>query len=87
MESFCKSYRFNVLIRDSICFKNPENPSCIDLILTNSPLTKETSLSDFHQIIDSVIKTNFYKLKSKVGCCRDYSGFSNEDYRERLLQN
>ena len=36
MESFCKSYRFKSLIKDPTSFKNPENPSCIDLILTNS---------------------------------------------------
>ena len=37
MESFCESYRFKSLIKDPTCFKNPENPSCINLILTNSP--------------------------------------------------
>ena len=41
------------LIKQPTCFKNPENPSCIDLILTNKPnsfQTKcviETGLSDF----------------------------------------
>ena len=37
MESFCESYRFKSLIKDLTCFKNPEDPSCIDLILINSP--------------------------------------------------
>ena len=87
IKSFCKSYRFKSLIRDLTCFENPENFSHIDLILTNSPLVKETSFTDFHQIINSFMKTNFQKLKSKVGLCRVYNGFSNEDYKQGLLQN
>ena len=57
MESFCESYRFKSLIKDPNCFKNPENPSCIDQILTNSPYSFqyscviETDLSDFHKMI------------------------------------
>ena len=54
IESFCESYRFKSLIKDPTCFKNPESPSCIDLILTNNPYSFqnswviETGLSDFH---------------------------------------
>ena len=63
MESFWELYRFKSLIKE--CFKNLENPSCIDLILTNSPYSFqnsciiETSLSDFHKMIVSVMKTTF----------------------------
>ena len=65
MESFCESYRFKSLIKDPTCFKNPESPSCIDLILTNNPYSFqnswviETGLSDFHKMIVSVMKTTF----------------------------
>ena len=34
---FCDSYEFKNLIKDATCYKNLENPSCIDLILTNNP--------------------------------------------------
>ena len=37
MINFCNSYSLNSLIKQSTCFKDPENPSCIDLILTNKP--------------------------------------------------
>ena len=63
MESFCESYRFKSLIKDPTCFKNPESPSCIDLILTNNPYSFqnswviETGLSDFHKMIVLVMKT------------------------------
>ena len=72
MESFCESYRFKSLIKDPTCFKNPESPSCIDLILTNNPysfqnsLVMENGLSDFHKMIFSLMKTTFQKLKPRI---------------------
>ena len=51
--AFFTLYNFKSLI----CFKNPDNPFCIDLILTNCPnyfqnsSTFETGLSDFHKLI------------------------------------
>ena len=54
MESFCESYRFTSLIEAPTCSRNPENPSCIDLVLTNSPYSFQnssvidTNLLDFH---------------------------------------
>ena len=41
---------------EKICFKNPNNPSCIDLIVTNRPksfqnsMVIETGLSGFHKM-------------------------------------
>ena len=93
MESFCESFRFKSLIKYPTCFKNPENPSCIDQILTNSPYSFqhscviETGLSDFHKIIVSVLKTTFQKLKPKIVHYRDYTKFSNDDFRRKLLTN
>ena len=37
MNDFCERYGLSSLIIESVCYKNPENPSCIDLFLTNSP--------------------------------------------------
>ena len=34
---FCKVYRLKNLVKRAMCYKNPEKPSCIDLILTNRP--------------------------------------------------
>ena len=58
-------------IKDRTCFKNLENPSCIDLILTNSPHTPqnscvETDLSDFDKMIVSATETTFPKLKPRI---------------------
>ena len=68
MNDFCESYSLSSLIRDSTCYKNPKNPSCIDLFLTNSPNSfqkssvVETDLSDFHRMIVPVMKTSFQRL-------------------------
>ena len=37
MKSFCVTYHLHNLIKDPTCFKNPDKPSCIDLLLTNFP--------------------------------------------------
>ena len=37
MNAFCETYSLSSLIKEPTCYKNPANPSCNDLILTNSP--------------------------------------------------
>ena len=57
MIGFCETYKLRNLVKHPTCFKNPENPSCIDLLLTNRPLSFqtttviETGLSDFHKMV------------------------------------
>ena len=54
------------------CFKNPENPSCINLVLTNCPRifqksdVFETEITDFHKFTITVLKQYFPKQKPKV---------------------
>ena len=54
--SFCKLYEGKSIINQFTCYKNPTNPSSINLFLTNLPnsLRKstvvETGLSDFHKL-------------------------------------
>ena len=53
MNDFWERYNISGPIREWICYKNPENSSCIDLSLTNSPTSFQNSsvmergLSDF----------------------------------------
>ena len=53
LASFCTFYNFKSFINKPNCYKNPDNPSCIDLILTNYPnycqnsSAFESGLSDF----------------------------------------
>ena len=56
MKSFCESCNLTNLIKQPTCFKNPEKPSCIDLILTNrsksfqTTCVIETGCSNFHRM-------------------------------------
>ena len=47
----------------------------------------ETGLSDFHKMIFTVMKTSYRKIKPRVINYRDYKSFSNEGFRESLLEN
>ena len=75
------------LVKEGTCYKNPLNPSCIDLYLTNSPLGFQstwsvfTGLSDFHKLILTVFKTTFVKSKPKELFYRDYKHFNHECLR------
>ena len=77
----------------SWCYKNPANPSCIDLILTTLPRSfqnssvLETGLSDFHKMIVTVLKTTFQRLPPKIRNYRDYSYFDHGMFRTCLCNN
>ena len=83
LEEFCLLYNLKSLIKSPTCFKSENNPSCIDLILTNrsssfqNSSTLETGLSDFHHMVISVLKTAFKKkppIVKKYGNYKCYSG-------------
>ena len=42
MKDFCESYKLSNLNEEPTCYKNPEHPSCIDLILTKCPRSFQT---------------------------------------------
>ena len=67
MIEFCETYNLKNLIVDPTCFKNPHNPSSIDLILTNkyrsfqNSHTLETGLSDHHKMTITIMRSYFPK--------------------------
>ena len=75
------------LINELTCFKNPENPPCIDLILTSRPesfqnsCAIETGLLDFHEITLSL----FRNIKLRVIKFRNYRHFQNNAFKEDFL--
>ena len=91
VKDFCDFYHLRSLINVPTCFKNYNNPTCIDLILTNrarsfqNSCTIETGLSDFHKMIVTVMKTTFRKLPPKVIYYRDFRNFDNKNYRQAVL--
>ena len=90
IKDFCTMYSLTSMINKPTCYKNPSNPSCIDLILTNYPRSFqnscviETGLSDFHKIVVTVMKTSYKKLEPKIINYRSYKFFCNEDFRASL---
>ena len=92
MKTFCESYTLSSLIKEPTCYKNPQNASCIDLILANSPYSLqnscviETGISDFHMMTVTVMKTNYEKLKPRIFNYRDYKNFFNDTFRQILSE-
>ena len=41
MKAFCESYNLSSVIKEPACYKNPQNPSCIELILTKAITTSK----------------------------------------------
>ena len=91
LDVYCQTYNLESIINKPTCFKNPKNPSCIDLMLTNKQerflkaKTLETALSNFHKMVVSVFKTSFIKQKPKIGIYRYYKRFDNEIFRGSLI--
>ena len=92
IQDFMEEFSARNLVKEKTCFKSLDNPSCIDLFLTNSSqsfqktTTISTGLSDFHKMIVTVLKTTFPKVKPKVVLYRDYSKFVENHFRRDLKE-
>ena len=73
-----------------MCFKNPNNPSCVDLFVTNTIRSLqetqvfETGLSDTQKLVVTVLKFNIPKSPSKLITYKSYKNFSNDLLRDDL---
>ena len=78
------------MIKDATCFKNPDKPKCIDLMLTyrnrsfQNACVIDTGLSDFHKMTVTVLRSHLNKLGPKIIHYRDYKNFSNDAFRSEL---
>ena len=90
ISDFMSTYNLKSLVKQKICLKNPDNPSCIDLILKKSSRSFqdscvfETGLSDFQKLTTTVLKQYFPKPKPKIVSYRDYRNFQNDEFRAEL---
>ena len=72
LEEFMADFFAKNLVKDPTCFKSIDNPSCIDLFITNSyqsfknTTTLATGLSDFHKMAVTVLKTTFPKANPRI---------------------
>ena len=90
IKNFCENYYLRSLVKEPTWFKNPEHPSCIDLILTSKPRSFiktgviETGLSDYHKLVITVMKMHFPKSKPSIITYRSYKKFDTKTFMENL---
>ena len=90
LKDFLDTYSLSSLISSPTCFKNPDNPSCIDLILTNFPkkfqhsILVESGLSDFHKMTVTSLRISFRKQKPKIIRYSDYNKFDSNNFIMRI---
>ena len=67
LDTYCSIRNLKCLRKKPTCFKNPNNPSCIDLCLTNTIRSFQetqvfkTGLSEFHKLVRTNLKSTFPK--------------------------
>ena len=90
ISEFLNLYNLKNLLKQKTCFKNPNKPTCIYLILTNCPPNLqnmdnfERRFSDFHKLSFTVLKQRFPKQKPRVIIHRQYKNFRNNYFRKEL---
>ena len=86
-------YNTKNIIKEKICFKNCENPTCIDLILTNRPRSFqdstviETGMSDFHKMRVKVMKMYHCRQKLPDITYRKLEIISNTEFMKDLEEH
>ena len=90
IDSFIYEHDLKNLVKEKTCFKSVENPSCIDLKLTNKAMAFQntsavfTGLSSFHKLVLTVLKTTVTKSKPQKIIYRDYKNFDSVRFNHEL---
>ena len=97
MKEFCEMYNLQNLIKDPTFYKNPSNPSSIEVMLTNSPksflnsTTIKSGLSDHHKLTISVLKSFFQKqfvqMKFRMELIETLSNFKEDAISYHIFKN
>ena len=78
------------LVKEKTCFKNMQNPSCIDLLLTNNVYAFQqttaicTGLLDCHKLVLMVLKITVPRSLPKQITYRDYKQFDPSKFKKEL---
>ena len=92
MIDFSQACNMENLVNKFTYYKNPNKPTCIDLMLTNksrffkNSSVLQTGLSDSHKMILTVTRVYFAKQNPKVVYYRDCKKFSNDLFRNDILK-
>ena len=90
LSQFLSIYNAKNIVKSKTCFKSIENPSCIDLFITNKPMSFQntiafcTGLSDHHRMVVTVLKASFKKNPPKTIFYRDYRKFDKNSFKSEL---
>ena len=89
LEATSENYDLDNLISMPTCYQS-NDPTCIDFFLTNKNNlfklsdTFETSLSDHHKLISTILKSGGFKGKPKEKIYRSYRQFNSEGFKKDL---
>ena len=91
LEQFCSLFNLQSLLKKET-YITKTHKSTIDLILTNKPLSFqsssviETSLSDHHKLIATFVKSHFTRLNPKTLYYRNFKKFDEKSFLNELKE-
>ena len=89
LDEFKNLFDLTNLIKEYTCITK-DHRSTIDLMLTNRPLSfqktkiTETGLSDYHMLISSFFKSQYFRMKPKIINYRSYLDFNQSAFLKDL---
>ena len=90
LSEFLFEMNSKIIVKEPNCFKSLSNPSCTDLVITNSSSNFQntkgisTGLSDFHKMVVSVLRHTFHWSAPKELVYRDYKSFDRVVFKREL---
>ena len=87
---FLNAYNAKNLVKNKTCLKSIEDPSCVDLIITDKPGSFqhtnvfEIGISNHHELVTAVMKAKFTKASSKCVHYHNYKNFNEQDFKLEL---
>ena len=91
LSDFCDLFHLTHIVKSDTCFTKTHT-SLIDLILTNKPLSSnktlvtETGVSDYHEMITTIFKLHFSRLRPKVITYRNHKKFHEKKFLNYLKE-
>ena len=87
---FLNAYNAKNLVENKTCLKSIEDPSCVDLIITDKPGSFqhtnvfEIGISNHHELVTAVMEAKFTKASSKYVHYHNYKNFNEQDFKLEL---
>ena len=68
------------MVKEKTCFKSMNNPTCVDLLISNKEKCFKSATS-IDKMVPAVLKKKIEKAKPKVISYRDYRHFDGNSFR------